>query len=85
MSRNNGAIGAHTRKLHRTAREIITPEQYEKAVLVLIEIIDDTHTPAKVRLSAIQLLMSYIEGRPTERIEHAIAQGVSIKDLLQDE
>lgn len=77
-----GALGAHTLRLHRTAKEIVTPEQYEAAIQVLITIINDTQVPAKVRVSAIQLLMSYIEGRPKESVEHTIQSGPTIRDIL---
>lgn len=78
----NGALGAKTLRLHRTAKEIVSQEEYEQAVRALVAICLNENEVTKVRLNAIQTLMAYIEGRPKEQVEHTITTGLSAKEVL---
>jgi hypothetical protein len=80
LPRTDFSLGAHTRKLHKTAREIVSPEQY-------IEVIEDLLRQAFLRddertaLAAKKLIIEYIEGKPKETI-NVTGSSQSIADVL---
>lgn len=80
MARTLGAYGSGTRRLHRTAREIITPEQYVEVIQDLLRqafLRDDERTA----LAAKKIIIEYIEGKPKETI-NVVSESQSIGDIL---
>lgn len=84
MARTEGAIGIVQRQLHRFTKEIVTRDQYEEIINVLIDIAINGKKDSD-RLKAIQLIQERLEGRLPETIQHTVNGGLSARDLLTDD
>jgi len=54
----------------------------QKGIQVLEDIIMDTDTAAKDRIKALELLMAYTYGKPTQKVEHTGAGGGPIQTMV---
>lgn len=81
MSRQLGNPNAHTRKLHRTVKEIISEEQYAELVLDLYRQAMQ-NKDERVAFAAKKLIIEYMEGKPREQVEHTIHSGLTVGEVL---
>lgn len=54
----------------------------QRGIEVLEDIIEDSDTAAKDRIKALELLMAYTYGKPTQKVEHTGAGGGPIQTMV---
>jgi hypothetical protein len=76
-----GAPSQTTLRLRRALRDIVTDEQYKEVIESLIDIALASKD-VKAKVAAIKIIIEYTEGKPTEKMEHTIQSGPTIKEIL---